>query len=115
MRMLDSDYQGPVRRVQLYLSPREAADLRDALDRLLEDPDAIADIESELGYVREELEGYQRIYNVLRSGSLQQLQVFRVGDNGGPGWVYGEVKVFWVGVETETGDMVGVHTVSVET
>ncbi len=42
MRMLDSDYQGPVRRVQLYLSPREAADLRDALDRLLADPDAIA-------------------------------------------------------------------------
>jgi hypothetical protein len=41
MRMLDSDYQGPVRRIQLYLSPREAADLRDALDRLLEDPDAI--------------------------------------------------------------------------
>jgi hypothetical protein len=42
MRILDTDNQGPVRRIQLYLSPREAADLRDALDQLLEDPEAIA-------------------------------------------------------------------------
>lgn len=42
MRILDTDNQGPVRRIQLYLTPREAADLRDALDRLLDDPEATA-------------------------------------------------------------------------
>jgi hypothetical protein len=40
MRILDTDNQGPVRRIQLYLTPREAADLRDALDQLLDDPEA---------------------------------------------------------------------------
>ena len=40
MRILDTDNQGPVRRVQLYLTPGEAADLRDALEQLLEDPEA---------------------------------------------------------------------------
>jgi hypothetical protein len=39
MRMLDTDNQGPVRRVQLYLTPGEAAALRRALDRLLQDPE----------------------------------------------------------------------------
>jgi len=42
MRILDTDNQGPVRRIQLYLTPREAADLRDALDQLLDDPEATA-------------------------------------------------------------------------
>jgi hypothetical protein len=42
MRILDTDNQGPVRRIQLYLTPREAADLRDALDQLLNDPEATA-------------------------------------------------------------------------
>lgn len=42
MRILDTDNQGPVRRIQLYLTPREAADLRHALDRLLENPEATA-------------------------------------------------------------------------
>jgi hypothetical protein len=42
MRILDTDNQGPVRRIQLYLTPREAADLRDALDHLLDDPEATA-------------------------------------------------------------------------
>jgi hypothetical protein len=41
MRILDTDNQGPVRRIQLYLTPREATDLRHALDTLLEDPEAI--------------------------------------------------------------------------
>ena len=40
MRILDADHQGPMRRVQLYLTPPEAADLRDALDRLARDPEA---------------------------------------------------------------------------
>jgi hypothetical protein len=40
MRILDTDNQGPVRRIQLYLTPREAADLRHALERLLENPEA---------------------------------------------------------------------------
>ena len=40
MRMLDTDNQGPVRRIQLYLTPSEAADLRRALDQLLQDPEA---------------------------------------------------------------------------
>jgi hypothetical protein len=43
MRFLDTDYQGPVRRIQIYLTPREAADLRGALDRLLEAPEASED------------------------------------------------------------------------
>ena len=40
MRILDTDYQGPIRRVPLYLTAREAADLRGALDRLSRDPEA---------------------------------------------------------------------------
>jgi hypothetical protein len=40
MRILDTDNQGPVRRVQLYLTPGEAASLRRALDQLLRDPEA---------------------------------------------------------------------------
>jgi hypothetical protein len=40
MRILDTDNQGPIRRIQLYLTPREAAALRDALDQLLGDPEA---------------------------------------------------------------------------
>jgi limonene-1,2-epoxide hydrolase len=40
MRFLDTDNQGPVRRVHLYLSAREAEDLRAALERLLLDPEA---------------------------------------------------------------------------
>lgn len=39
MRILDTDNQGPVRRIQLYLTPDEAAELRRALDRLLQDPE----------------------------------------------------------------------------
>ena len=42
MRILDTDNQGPVRRIQLYLTPREAADLRNVLDQLLDDPEATA-------------------------------------------------------------------------
>jgi hypothetical protein len=42
MRILDTDNQGPVRRAQLYLSAREAGALRQALDRLLQDPEANA-------------------------------------------------------------------------
>jgi hypothetical protein len=40
MRILDTDNQGPVRRIRLYLTPREAANLRHALDQLLRDPEA---------------------------------------------------------------------------
>jgi hypothetical protein len=42
MRILDTDNQGPVRRIQVYLTPGEAADLRDALDQLLDDPESSA-------------------------------------------------------------------------
>jgi hypothetical protein len=41
VRILDTDNQGPVRRIQLYLTPREALELRRALDRLLQDPEAV--------------------------------------------------------------------------
>jgi hypothetical protein len=40
MRFLDTDNQGPVRRIQLYLTPREAAELSHALGRLLGNPEA---------------------------------------------------------------------------
>jgi len=40
MRILDTDNQGPVRRIHIYLTPAEAEHLRHALDRLLRDPEA---------------------------------------------------------------------------
>ena len=40
MRILDTDNQGPVRRIHIYLTPAEAEHLRQALDRLLRDPEA---------------------------------------------------------------------------
>jgi len=40
MRMLDSEAKRSVRTLQLYVSPAEAANLRDALIRLLTDPEA---------------------------------------------------------------------------
>ena len=40
MRMLDPDAQRSVRVLQLYLSAAEATELRDALTRLLTDPEA---------------------------------------------------------------------------
>jgi hypothetical protein len=40
MRILDTDNQGPVRRIHIYLTPAEAEHLRRALDRLLRDPEA---------------------------------------------------------------------------
>ncbi len=39
MRILDMDNQGPVRRMHMYLTPAEAEHLRQALDRLLRDPE----------------------------------------------------------------------------
>ncbi len=41
MRMLDSDRQQSVKRLQLYLDPGEAARLRDFLDELLQSPGAL--------------------------------------------------------------------------
>lgn len=40
MRILDTDNQGPVRRIQIYLTPGEAANLRRALEQLLRDTEA---------------------------------------------------------------------------
>jgi hypothetical protein len=40
MRILDMDNQGPVRRIHIYLTPGEAANLGHALARLLRDPEA---------------------------------------------------------------------------
>ena len=40
MRILDTDYQGPVRRIHLYLTAGEAASLRRSLEHLLRDPEA---------------------------------------------------------------------------
>jgi hypothetical protein len=40
MRMLDTDGDRSVHQLQLYLTPREAQELRMALDRLLADPEA---------------------------------------------------------------------------
>ena len=40
MRILDTDNQGPVRRIHIYLTPGEAASLKRALERLLQDPEA---------------------------------------------------------------------------
>jgi hypothetical protein len=40
MRMLDTDGDRSVHQLQLYLTPREAQELRTALDRLLADPEA---------------------------------------------------------------------------
>ena len=42
MRLLDGDKQLPLHIVQLYLTPGEAAKLRDALTSLLVDPEANA-------------------------------------------------------------------------
>jgi len=39
MRMLDADRKDSVRVMQLYLSPREAAEFRNALGKLLSDPE----------------------------------------------------------------------------
>jgi hypothetical protein len=40
MRILDAENQRSVHQLQLYLTPREAQELRTALDRLLVDPEA---------------------------------------------------------------------------
>ena len=40
MRILDTDYQGPVRRIHIYLTPGEAEKLKHALERLLSDAEA---------------------------------------------------------------------------
>ncbi|HZM26523.1 MAG TPA: hypothetical protein VFB89_04160 [Gemmatimonadales bacterium] len=40
MRILDTDNQGPVRRIHVYLTPGEAEKLTRALNRLLLDPEA---------------------------------------------------------------------------
>lgn len=40
MRMLDVEMQRSLRNVGLYLAVQEAEELRDELDKLLEDPDA---------------------------------------------------------------------------
>lgn len=40
MRILDTDYQGPVRRIHLFLTPAEAERLSGGLERLLRHPEA---------------------------------------------------------------------------
>ena len=40
MRMLDPDNRQSVHQLQLYLSPEEASEFRDALNSLLRDPEA---------------------------------------------------------------------------
>jgi|RhiMetdeSRZDD1v2_1073273.scaffolds.fasta_scaffold667578_3 hypothetical protein len=40
MRILDTDNQGPVRRIHVYLTPEEAEKLTRALTRLVRDPEA---------------------------------------------------------------------------
>jgi hypothetical protein len=40
MRMLDTEGDRSVRQLQFYLTPREAQELRTALERLLADPEA---------------------------------------------------------------------------
>jgi hypothetical protein len=39
MRILDTDNQGPVRRIHIYLTPEEAEKLTRALNRLLRNPE----------------------------------------------------------------------------
>lgn len=40
MRMIDDNRQGSLKGVSLYLTPREAEEMRRELDRLLKDPEA---------------------------------------------------------------------------
>ena len=41
MRMLDAKNKNSIRNLQLYLTSKEAREMRDQLDRLLKDPEAI--------------------------------------------------------------------------
>lgn len=56
---------------------------------------------------------WQNIERIL-SENLNGVQVFRVGESFGDGWVYGTVHVFAIGY-TDDGDAVGVYTISIET